>query len=83
MPRSPVHYVSDVHRLPRQAHGLDNLRQQLTGRADERQSLLLFLGTGGFAAKEKVGVQVATAKDYLAVGIKFGQAGRTGLDFFP
>ena len=83
VPRSPVHYVSEVHRFPRQTHGLDNLRQQLTGRADKRLSLLLFLGTGGFAAKEKVGVQVAGAKDNLAVGVEFGQAGRTGLDFFP
>ena len=81
MPRSPVHNVSKVNRIPRQAHGLDNLRQQLTGWAYERQPLLLFLGTGSFAAKEKLGVQVPGAKNDLAVWVEFGLAGRTCPDF--
>src|SRR5688572_17685341 len=57
--------VSDVDVLARQLDGLDDLRQQLAGAADEWLALDVFVGARRLADEHQVGVRVADAKHHL------------------
>jgi hypothetical protein len=65
--RTALQDIADVDVItsnaPRVDGGVDNLRQQLTGAANEWNALLIFVGTWRFADKHKFGIDVAGAKD--------------------
>ena len=73
--------VGDVDVLAPQADGLDDLRQQLPGAADERLALDVFVGARRLAHEHQVGVRVADAEhDLLAPERVQLAAGAVGAD---
>src|SRR4029079_17946714 len=58
-----LHDVRDVHLLAREAHRLDDLREQLPGPADERLALQIFIGAWAFADEHQPSMRVADAED--------------------
>ena len=57
--------IADIDILTFEANGLDNLRQQLTGPADERQALLVFIVTRSFAYEYEFGIRITGTKDEI------------------
>ena len=55
--------VTDVNILAAEAHGLDHLREQLPGSADERFALLVFIAPRTFTDKHELGFWVSHAVD--------------------
>ena len=63
--RAALHHVGDVDVVALQAHGLDHLRQQLSGAADKGNALHVFVVPGPFADEDQLGVRIAHAEDDL------------------
>src|ERR1700722_6907768 len=55
--------VADVDVFALQAHRFDHLRQKLSGAADEREALHVFIVTWAFADKDELGFGIAVAED--------------------
>src|SRR4051812_19251906 len=60
-----LQHVRDIHIVARQPHRLDHLRQQLTGAADKRYALLVFVRARGLADEHHVSVRIADTEDNL------------------
>ena len=69
--RPALHHIADVDvgALDRDAflrrRAFDHLREQLSGAADERKALLIFIGAGAFADEHQPGLLVARSEDDL------------------
>ena len=63
--RPALEDVGDVDVLPRVAHRLDDLGEQLAGAADERLALDVFVGARRLADEHQIGARVADAVDDL------------------
>src|SRR5580765_4655349 len=64
-----LHNVRDVDLFALQAHRLDHVVQQLSGAANERLSLHVFVGSWTFADKHELGIGIAHAKDDLLTSL--------------
>src|SRR5262245_1167400 len=63
--RPALDHVGDINILAPEADRLDDFRQQLTGPADERLALHVFVGTGSLADEHQISLRVADAEDHL------------------
>src|SRR5262245_12827949 len=63
--RAALEDVHDVNVGPLPATGFDDLGEKLPRSADERLTLAVFVGAGGFAKEHDAGAGVADAKDRL------------------
>src|SRR5215469_5077489 len=76
--RGPAfHDIRYVHVFAAQAHGCNHIVQQLTGAADERQPLRVFIGTRAFANEHQLGLRIARTKD--EIGAAFMQAAKAAV----
>ena len=74
VPRRPaLDDVRDVDFFAPQAHGFDHVVEQLSGAADERFALLVFVGARRFADEHQLGMRIAHAEDNLLAPL-LGQA---------
>src|SRR5215469_5156556 len=68
--RGPAfHDIRYVHVFAAQAHGCNHIVQQLTGAADERQPLRVFIGTRAFADEHQLGLRIARTKDEIGAAL--------------
>jgi hypothetical protein len=91
--RAALEDIADEHIRTRQAHSGDDLVEQLSGPADERAALAVFVFAGGFADERDPGTGVALARHgmgpglgqfaLLALGDLCGDAGQAGFGVGP
>jgi len=67
-----LHNVADVNVFSFQPHRFNHLGQELTGAADKRQALQVFVVSGAFADEHEFGFGIAVAEDnFVARGVEF------------
>jgi hypothetical protein len=72
--RAALENIGDEHRLARQTHRLDDTGEELTGLADERFALHIFVRARGFTHEEQLGIGIPDAEDDLRAGFDEGLA---------
>jgi hypothetical protein len=80
--RTALHDVGDVDLLAREAHGSDDLRQQLAGASDERLALFVFIGPRAFPDEHQRRLGIPYSENQVgSPSVQF--ASRAVADFSP